>query len=76
MSHKILDVRDMSWTDAMLDFGEGCKRLETLIENQLECALKNIDNVEEGIRGLWSFHNYISRENLKALFHRKTTIVS
>lgn len=66
----------MSWTDEMLDFREGCKHLETLIANQLESVLKHIDNIEEGIRGLWSFNNYIRRENLQALFHRKTTIVS
>lgn len=74
-SHKIFAVRDSAWNDIMLEFRSEIRDFEIMVENLVATVFMNVNNVQEGIENLRSFHNYLNRENLKPLFENKNTSV-
>lgn len=76
ISHKILNVHQVTWHDDLFIFRGKMKDLEIMIENLLNIVFSYNDTIEDGVYALYGFYNYLSRESLKPIFENKTTRVS
>ncbi|XP_051176804.1 dynein axonemal heavy chain 2 [Leptopilina boulardi] len=75
ISHKILNVHQVTWHDDMFIFRGKMKDLEIMIENLLNTVFSYNDTIEDGVYALYGFYNYLNRETLKPIFENKTTRV-
>ncbi|XP_031370853.1 dynein heavy chain 2, axonemal [Apis dorsata] len=72
-SHNIFDVHHSMWNDDMFAFRAEMKDLEIIIENLVTSIFVNLNNVQEAMEDFQSFHSYMNRDKLRALFDSKTS---
>lgn len=75
-SHNIFDIHHSMWNDDMFLFRNEMKDLEIIIENLVTSIFVKLNNVQEAMEDFQSFHSYMNRDKLKALFDSKTSEVS
>ena len=74
-SHNIFDIHHSMWNDDMFLFRNEMKDLEIIIENLVTSIFVKLNNVQEAMEDFQSFHSYMNRDKLKALFDSKTSEV-